>query len=236
MKTHRYRFWLHPTTHQPRQLAAAADNNTLKVPDAATLPDDKVLFLSDILPTAWHANELAEVGTGDNVAIWWVSHGAPEWAKRLQAEYMLPISCCWMRCHTPCRGCRGCGPVGILAAHCAQVRGAARVVLVDSQADRLHFAKSKLPGVETVNCKERDTLSQLKDMFKDERGRYIGPDAVIEAVGFHYTSNWQVGKVAAIPLRISGRPAASHARCRVPCAGVTGYRWRSSWRPTPLRR
>ncbi|KAH7277137.1 hypothetical protein KP509_39G035700 [Ceratopteris richardii] len=45
-----------------------ADMNLLKVPE--DMPDEKLLFLSDILPTAWHANELGEVGPGDNVAIW----------------------------------------------------------------------------------------------------------------------------------------------------------------------
>eukprot|EP00884_Botryococcus_braunii_P009260 jgi/Botrbrau1/18335/Bobra.0179s0062.1 len=46
----------------------AANTNALKVPD--DLSDEQVVLLSDILPTAWHANELAEVGEGDNVAIW----------------------------------------------------------------------------------------------------------------------------------------------------------------------
>jgi threonine dehydrogenase-like Zn-dependent dehydrogenase len=45
-----------------------ADNNLVKVPEG--LSDEKVIFLSDILPTGWHANELACVGKGDNVAIW----------------------------------------------------------------------------------------------------------------------------------------------------------------------
>ena len=35
----------------------------------------QVVFLSDILPTAWHANELAEVGGGDAVAIWGAGPG-----------------------------------------------------------------------------------------------------------------------------------------------------------------
>lgn len=45
-----------------------ADVNLLKVP--ATLKDEQVLFLSDILCTAWHANELAEVKEGDVVCVW----------------------------------------------------------------------------------------------------------------------------------------------------------------------
>jgi len=41
--------------------------------------------------------------------------------------------------------------VGLLAAHCAQARGAARVVLIDGEQDRLDFATKHLPGVETIN-------------------------------------------------------------------------------------
>jgi len=38
-------------------------------------PDEKYLFLSDILPTAWHANVLAETGKGDVVAVWGAGPG-----------------------------------------------------------------------------------------------------------------------------------------------------------------
>jgi len=47
-----------------------ADVNCLKVPPESELPDDKVLFLSDILATGWHGCELAGVSAGDVVAIW----------------------------------------------------------------------------------------------------------------------------------------------------------------------
>ena len=46
----------------------AADNLLLKIED--NFPDEKVLFLSDILCTAWHGTELGHVGKGDTVAIW----------------------------------------------------------------------------------------------------------------------------------------------------------------------
>jgi threonine dehydrogenase-like Zn-dependent dehydrogenase len=39
--------------------------------------DEVYVFLSDILPTAWHANELGQVGEGDRVAIWGAGPGAP---------------------------------------------------------------------------------------------------------------------------------------------------------------
>jgi len=45
-----------------------ADTNTLKLP--SSLDDNHLLFLSDVMPTAWHANELGKVSAGDNIAIW----------------------------------------------------------------------------------------------------------------------------------------------------------------------
>ena len=51
----------------------AADVNLLKVP--ASLPDSKVVLLSDVLPTAWHATELGAVSDGDRVAIWGAGPG-----------------------------------------------------------------------------------------------------------------------------------------------------------------
>jgi threonine dehydrogenase-like Zn-dependent dehydrogenase len=45
-----------------------ADVGPLKVPDH--LSDEQVLFLSDILPTAWQAAEQCDIEPGDTVAIW----------------------------------------------------------------------------------------------------------------------------------------------------------------------
>lgn len=39
-----------------------ADNNLLRIPD--DVPDEKALYLSDIVLTGWHANECAKVGEG----------------------------------------------------------------------------------------------------------------------------------------------------------------------------
>ena len=45
-----------------------------------------------------------------------------------------------------------CAPaVGTLAAQCAFFRGASRVVLIDREADRLQFAKDRIPKLETLN-------------------------------------------------------------------------------------
>jgi threonine dehydrogenase-like Zn-dependent dehydrogenase len=45
-----------------------ADVGPLKIPDG--VPDEKVLFLSDIFPTGYMAAENAEIENGDTVAVW----------------------------------------------------------------------------------------------------------------------------------------------------------------------
>lgn len=45
-----------------------ADVGPIKVPDG--MPDDQVLFLSDILPTGWMGAENADIEPGDTVAVW----------------------------------------------------------------------------------------------------------------------------------------------------------------------
>ena len=45
-----------------------ADFNCLPIPD--NIPDEKALYLSDVVPTAYHACEMGKVGKGDTVAIW----------------------------------------------------------------------------------------------------------------------------------------------------------------------
>jgi threonine dehydrogenase-like Zn-dependent dehydrogenase len=45
-----------------------ADVGPIKIPDG--IPDEKVLFLSDIFPTGYMAAEQAEIAPGDTVAIW----------------------------------------------------------------------------------------------------------------------------------------------------------------------
>jgi len=45
-----------------------ADVGTIKVPE--DLPDDKVLFLSDIFPTGYMGAEMCDIEPGDTVAVW----------------------------------------------------------------------------------------------------------------------------------------------------------------------
>ncbi|HEX8348508.1 MAG TPA: zinc-binding dehydrogenase, partial [Hymenobacter sp.] len=73
----------------------------------------------------------------------------------------------------------GAGPVGIMAAKSAWLRGAARVVVVDPLQYRLDKAKA------TANCEiilwenQKDVIEQIRAM---SGGR--GADVVVEAVGF----------------------------------------------------
>jgi len=69
-----------------------ADNNCLKVPD--NLPDEKVLMLSDVISTAYHATELGQVQAGQTVAIWGcgpVGLMAVKWAKFKGASRVIAI-------------------------------------------------------------------------------------------------------------------------------------------------
>lgn len=44
------------------------DTNLLKIPDS--VPDEKALYLSDIVPTSYHATVCADVKEGKSVCIW----------------------------------------------------------------------------------------------------------------------------------------------------------------------
>jgi threonine dehydrogenase-like Zn-dependent dehydrogenase len=69
-----------------------ADMNCLKVPN--DLPDQKVLLLSDVACTGWHANEMGEVSEGQDVAIWGcgpVGLMAAMWAKFRGAKTVVSI-------------------------------------------------------------------------------------------------------------------------------------------------
>ena len=69
-----------------------ADVGPLKIPDG--LPDEKVLFLSDIFPTGYMAAENAEIEQGDTVAVWGcgpVGQFAMKSARLLGAERIIAI-------------------------------------------------------------------------------------------------------------------------------------------------
>lgn len=67
-----------------------------------------------------------------------------------------------------------------MAATSALVRGANRVVMIDSIQYRLDFIKQKQPKVETINRKDKNVYQELRKLFPH------GPDVAIEAAGLHY--------------------------------------------------
>jgi len=71
-----------------------ADVNLLQVPNELT--DEKAIFLSDVLPTAWHAVELGEVEKDKTVAIWGcgpIGLMAIKWSLYRHAKRVIAIDC-----------------------------------------------------------------------------------------------------------------------------------------------
>jgi threonine dehydrogenase-like Zn-dependent dehydrogenase len=68
------------------------DANLLKIPDS--VPDEKALYLSDILPTSYHSVICADVKEGKSVAIWGagpIGLLAAKWSKLAKARRVIVI-------------------------------------------------------------------------------------------------------------------------------------------------
>lgn len=100
----------------------------------------------------------------------------------------------------------GAGPVGIMAAKCAWLRGAAKVLIVDTLSYRLDKAK-EVAHCETIlwDGKEKEVIEQLR---AGTNGR--GPDACIEAVGFEPKRN-MLDKAKALINMEKGSPKVIEA-------------------------
>lgn len=72
----------------------------------------------------------------------------------------------------------GAGPVGLMAAYCALLRGAARVFVVDRVPERLAMAREF--GAAPIDFSRDDPVQQIKDQTGGE-----GTDRGIDAVGHH---------------------------------------------------
>ncbi|OXM54997.1 glutathione-independent formaldehyde dehydrogenase [Amycolatopsis alba] len=71
----------------------------------------------------------------------------------------------------------GAGPVGLLAAHSAVIRGASEVYVVDKERDRLAMAEKI--GTIPIDLSEADPVEQIMD-----RTGGTGADCGVEAVGY----------------------------------------------------
>jgi threonine dehydrogenase-like Zn-dependent dehydrogenase len=76
----------------------------------------------------------------------------------------------------------GAGPVGIMAARCAWLFGAGRVIVIDHVDYRLEFVKNYAPA-EVYNYKELDDVV----VFLKKTTGWLGADVVIDAVGAEAT-------------------------------------------------
>lgn len=135
-----------------------ADFGPVKLPQ--DFDDERFLYLSDILPTAWQGVKYANVGEQDTLAV------------------------------------LGLGPVGQLAVRSAKLQGVQRVIAVDLVDERLAAAKSW--GVETVDLREVDDVSETLREMTDGRG----PDSVLDAVGMEAHGNPVAEKIVAGAARL----------------------------------
>lgn len=126
--------------------APKADFNLLKIPN--NVPDEKALYLSDIIPTSYHSVVSAEVKEGDVVAVW------------------------------------GLGPIGLLAANFAKLKGAARVIGIDNVPERLAKAE-KIIGIDVINFDEqKNVVDAIRDIAPN------GVDSSIDAAAFRYAKSF----------------------------------------------
>jgi threonine dehydrogenase-like Zn-dependent dehydrogenase len=98
----------------------------------------------------------------------------------------------------------GCGPVGQMAIRSAFLLGAARVIAIDSVAERLRMATEA--GAEIVNFEDEDVFEKLRG---STGGR--GPDACIDAVGLEAhgaTLDAYLDKAKAAAFLATDRPNA----------------------------
>src|SRR5699024_1605767 len=75
----------------------------------------------------------------------------------------------------------GAGPVGLMAAYSAQLKGASRIFVVDHVQNRLDLAKEL--GAEPINFDDGDPAEQIVDKIEG-----YGVDRGIDAVGYQATA------------------------------------------------
>ena len=87
----------------------------------------------------------------------------------------------------------GGGPVGLMAAYSALIRGASRVFVVDRVPERL--AKAEQIGAIAINFEQHDPVEQIKDQTDGE-----GADKGVDAVGYQAVAHEGTGEAPATVL------------------------------------
>ena len=111
------------------------------IPPSCELEDEALLFMSDVLPTAYWSVENSGVGPGDTVVV------------------------------------LGSGPIGLMTQKFAWMKGAKRVIAVDTVPYRLKRAKQ----MNNVECFNFDKYDDMGSYIKEVTGG--GADVVIDCVG-----------------------------------------------------
>lgn len=117
------------------------DFNCLVLPEDAEEKEDDYVMLADVVPTGYHATQLADVAPGESVVVY------------------------------------GAGPVGLMAAYSAMIRGASKVMVVDRLPDRLALAEQI--GAIPIDDTRQSPVQQVKELTE---GR--GADKGCECVGY----------------------------------------------------
>ena len=117
------------------------DFNCLVLPPDSAEQDTDYVMLSDVLPTGYHATELAKVSMGDSVVVY------------------------------------GAGPVGLMAAYSAMIKGASKVMVVDTHKDRLALAEKI--GAIAIDNSDGSCVEQVLDLTDGK-----GADRGCECVGY----------------------------------------------------
>ena len=110
----------------------------------------------------------------------------------------------------------GAGPVGLMAAHSAEIRGASQIFVVDSHDDRLKLAEAM--GAIPIDMRKGDPAQQILDATGG-----LGTDRGVEAVGYqccdrhgkersNYTMNCLVKSTSKAGLIL---PKSSRTDCRL---------------------
>ena len=128
-----------------------ADVGPMVVPDG--MSDEQLLFLTDILPTAWQGVEHAEVQEGDAVAIW------------------------------------GAGPVGLFAVQCAKIKGAGRIIVIDTVPERIALAR-KFGATDVIDYEKEQVYDRIKEITDG-----AGADSVIDCVGMEASAGHGIANV-----------------------------------------
>ncbi len=123
----------------------------IKVPDGP--PDERFVYLSDVLPTAWQAVEYAAIPGVDGRAALSENDGPGTVAVF------------------------GLGPIGQMCARIARHRGAREVFGIDLVDERLAMAERH--GIHPIDLRKHDEIAETLRGLTDGRG----PDSVIDAVG-----------------------------------------------------